>query len=150
MTQHNLPPGVLGLAINSQRQFLITQRNQPEDPDVHEKWQVPGGGLEFGEQPETTLIREMQEELNVTPTVLYPYPICRTSVFYRPENSVSVPLMCFIVTIGSQIPRIGDPETLDFTWVSKDELYRLNSLPLTTDFIDEAMKMCNQYSLWPA
>ncbi len=149
-TQRNLPPGVLGLAINQKHQFLLTQRNQPESPEVHQKWQVPGGGMEFGEQPEDTLHRELQEELNVKPTILYPYPICKTSIWHHPKTSISVPLMCFIITIGSQTPRIGDLESLDYAWVSNEELYRLNALPLTTEFIDGATKICNQYGLWPS
>ncbi len=148
--QINYSPGVLGLAIDAEHRFLLTQRNEPEHPEVHEKWQIAGGGLEFGEQPEETLFREMQEELNVTPTILYPYPICKTSVWHHADKSVSVTLLCYIITIGSQIPRIGDPETLDYAWLNREELYRLNKLPQTEIFIDAAIKICNQYSLWTA
>lgn len=148
--QINYSPGVLGLAIDKDCRFLLTQRYEPEHLEVHEKWQIPGGGLEFGEQPEETLTREMQEELGVTPIILYPYPICKTSVWHHPEKSVSVTLLCYIITIGSQIPRIGDPETLEYSWVKREEIYGLNKLPLTEVFVDAATKICNQYSLWTA
>jgi 8-oxo-dGTP diphosphatase len=141
--------GVLGLAINNNHEFLITCRNQPQDPAVHMKWQIPGGGSEFGEQPEETLVREMQEELNVIPTILHPLPFAKTSLLIHSKGEYCITLLCYLITIGSQIPRIGDPETLEYKWVKQSDLYGLQNLPLTVEFIDEATKMCNQYSLWP-
>ena len=142
-------PGILGLAINAQHQFLMTQRNQPHDPEFHQKWQVPGGGMECDEQPKDTLIREMKEELNVEPELLFPYAICQTSVIKTSKNRISVPLMCFIITIGHQTVEIIDPETLDFAWLKREEIYRLKILPSTTYFIDEAIKICDKHDLWP-
>ena len=141
--------GVLGLAVNQNHEFLITQRNQPETPEIHEQWQVPGGGMESGEQPEETLHREMLEELNLVPHILFPYPVCKTQVWQQGSDTTSAYLMTYLITIGSQIPRIGDPETLEYQWVKSPKLYRLKCLPLTRVFIDEAIKICNRYSLWP-
>ena len=97
-TQHMLT-GVLGLCVNEQGQFLVTQRNQPKDPEVHGKWQIPGGGMEFGETPEQTLSREMQEELNVSCRILYPYPIARVSVWDLQDKMLHVTLLTYIVSI---------------------------------------------------
>jgi 8-oxo-dGTP pyrophosphatase MutT (NUDIX family) len=41
--------------------YLMTLRNQPETPKFHNKWQFPGGGLEFREHPIETAVREAQE-----------------------------------------------------------------------------------------
>jgi 8-oxo-dGTP diphosphatase len=43
---------------------LIAQR--PEGKAMAGLWEFPGGKIEAGEQPEQTLIREMQEELGIT------------------------------------------------------------------------------------
>jgi len=142
-------PGILGLAVNEKREWLITLRNQPEFPRYHRHWQVPGGGMELGEQPEDTLKREMIEELNVTPNILSPYPIAKVSHLTIDHTPVSILLLCFVITIGQQIPKIGDPESLEYAWVKKDELYRLKCLPLTTIFIDEASKIMDKNDLWP-
>jgi len=142
--------GVLGLAINPEGKFLVTLRNEPDNPNMHQKWQVPGGGIEFGEQPIDTLRREMKEELNLIPTILFPYPITATQVWKQANTQVHVNLQCFLITIGQQIPVIVYPETLEWQWVTRDDIYRLKSLPLTRVFIDTATKMCNQYNLLPA
>jgi 8-oxo-dGTP pyrophosphatase MutT (NUDIX family) len=141
--------GVLGLIVNHQHQFLLTQRNQPETPSIHQGWQVPGGGVEFTETPTQTLIREMQEELSVTPTILFPYPMARTQVWRHEAKPLHLTLLCFVCVIGQQQPVIGDPETLDFNWLKREELYGFKILPNTIEICDEATKICNQYGLWP-
>ena len=57
---------VAGLIIQSQR-ILLGQRSATREfyPDV---WDVFGGHVEPGEQQHQTLIRELQEELGITPT----------------------------------------------------------------------------------
>lgn len=140
--------GILGLAISKDKRFLITKRNQPDTPLIHCKWQVPGGGVEFSEQPLETLTREMEEELSVTAVPIFPYPIAKTQVWQTKTHQEHLTLLCYIVTIGRQVPKIKDPESLEWKWMSKADVYGIKYLPLTIDFIDEATKICNQYSLW--
>ena len=45
-------------------------------------WQVFGGGIESGESPEETVVREMQEELGITISreILKPLPRVRVTI----------------------------------------------------------------------
>jgi len=132
--------GVVGLAINDKGQVLLTQRHQPQDPEVHLCWQLPGGGMEFGESPEQTLAREMQEELGVSVRILHPYPIAKTSIFAT-KDPFHVTLLCYVVSIDNQTPTINDPETSAWKWMTFDEAATLHTLPLTMEFIQEAMAL---------
>lgn len=134
---------VMGLAVNSKGQYLLTQRNQPKDPEVHGKWQIPGGGMEFGETPEQTLSREMQEELNVSVRILFPYPIAQTSVWNMTSSHTHVTLLAYLVSIDDQEPKIGDPETLAWKWCTIQEAHELDFLKLTLGMLDEAEKIRN-------
>ncbi len=50
--------------IDADGRILIAQR--PEGKNLAGLWEFPGGKLEKGERPEEALIRELQEELNIT------------------------------------------------------------------------------------
>ncbi len=56
--------GVYGLIIKDDKILLIKKVGGPYD----KKLDLPGGSFEFGETPEETLIRELQEEGGITPT----------------------------------------------------------------------------------
>lgn len=139
--------GILGLAVTNDYKYLITQRNQPQNPEIHKRWQIPGGGVEYGKQPEETLFRELEEELTLKPLILFPNPIVKTQVWQRKSSAIHLTLACYIISIGHQKPIINDRETLDWRWVTKSELYRIDCLPLTKVFIDETDQICNRYSL---
>ncbi len=141
--------GVLGLAVNANHQFLLTKRNEPTIPELHQKWQVPGGGVEANEQPIDTFYREMNEELLIKPEIIFPYPIVKTKLVELKNATYQLTLMTYICVIGSQKPKIGDPETLDYAWFKREDLYGIEMLQNTQEFCDETTKICNQYSLWP-
>jgi 8-oxo-dGTP diphosphatase len=50
--------------VDSDGRVLIAQR--PEGRSMAGLWEFPGGKVEPGEQPEQSLIRELQEELGIT------------------------------------------------------------------------------------
>lgn len=50
------------LIINDQNEILLVER---KDPPMQGTWDIPGGFVDWGEQPLAAVIREMKEELNV-------------------------------------------------------------------------------------
>jgi len=129
--------GVLGLAVNDKKQVFLTLRNEPEDPKFHNKWCIPGGGMEWGETPEQTLIREFKEELNIVPTIISPHPITITSI----QGDAHILLLCYVVNIGQQVVDISvdpDHETLEYGWFTQEEAGKIDSLPETNETIAQA------------
>lgn len=47
---------VVGLVIKDGK-ILLVRRDEPELPQVHLKWEFPGGKVDFGETPEQAIIR---------------------------------------------------------------------------------------------
>ena len=45
---------------------ILLCRISPQLPAYAGQWTLPGGGLEFGEHPETAMVREVQEETGLT------------------------------------------------------------------------------------
>jgi len=145
--------GVLGLPIRKNGktiEFFLSQRLAPYKPDIHLKWQLSGGVMEFGETPQQTLIREFQEELSVIPEISYPYPIVITNTWRKGvaghNHNAHVVLIAFLVDIDNQIPKNTDPdhETGDMKWYSIDEIKDLNCLPNTHQIISYAQDILDK------
>lgn len=138
----------MGLAVNSQGKFLLTQRHQPQTPIWHLKWNIPGGGIEFGEDPEAALIREFWEELRVKPTLRLQYPVPVNIVWYGQETGYDFDfhllMLCFVVDIaGQKIDISQDPEheTCDSRWFSLEEAKKLETLPHTIETVEKALEL---------
>lgn len=143
--------GVLGLPVNKNKQVLLTQRHAPGRKDWHNKWQLAGGGLDYGETTEDCLVREMYEELTVKPKILYPHPIVKTRIWYADEKQkkmdAHIILVTYIVDIGDQEPNLSnDPdwETSNWSWYSLEGTRKLDSLPMTFDIVEEAFEVINK------
>lgn len=145
----------LGLPVSAdRRKVLLTQRHAPDFPAWHLKWQIAGGGVEFGEEMETAVLREMWEELHVKATIIHPQPIVKTSIWYGDESDekmdTHVVLITYLVDIGDQTPDLSqDPdwETSDYGWFSLEEAKNLDNLPLTFDVVEEAFALIAKHEI---
>jgi 8-oxo-dGTP pyrophosphatase MutT (NUDIX family) len=134
--------GILGIPIKDQ-QFLLSLRHSPRNPLAHHKWQLIGGGLEFGETPEQTLAREFQEEVQLPVHILHPHPIVKTSIWEKGEDGSNsdfqVVLISYICEVGDGTPNCeNDEETADVRWFTLPEIMELDCLPNTKEMILEA------------
>jgi len=141
--------GVVGLPIRKDGQILLTRRYAPGKKDWHGKWQLAGGGLEFGETPEQTLAREFQEELQVSARIIFPWPIVGTKTWYGDhldfKADTHITLFCYLVDIGDQkVDVSGDDETSEYAWFTFEKALKLEHLPLTDDFVKGAMDVIKE------
>ena len=56
---------VVAIINNAKGEILFAKRNEPETPEIHNMWEFPGGKIEFGEDPEEAVVREVAEETGV-------------------------------------------------------------------------------------
>jgi 8-oxo-dGTP diphosphatase len=64
MTELKLTLVVACALVDADKRVLLAQR--PPGKSLAGLWEFPGGQMEPGERPETTLIRELQEEIGIT------------------------------------------------------------------------------------
>jgi len=63
---------VAGIIYNEDRtEILLALR--PSTKHQGDLWEFPGGKIETGESPQTALIRELKEEIGITPKHIDPY-----------------------------------------------------------------------------
>lgn len=131
----------VAVIFNDKGEVLLSQRFGKEE-NWHLKWQFPGGGIEFGENPKDTAIRETMEEVGIRINVLSNYPI----VFNHKVDKTKTDYICFAYPakyVGGKIDTGKDDSTSDAKWFRFEDINFENCLPLTKELIDEARKFLN-------
>lgn len=117
--------GIKGLIRNSEGKILVLKASlRNHTPDSLPYWDIPGGRVEEGDDPITTLRREIEEEIGVSEVT---GPKLMTAVISRHEiplndgKRAGLVLMIYTVRIpgGSKI-RLS-PEHTDYEWVDTGE-----------------------------
>lgn len=116
MNQHFQP--VVLAVIEKEGKYLFTKRID-EFPAYHDKWQLPGGGMEFGETPEEALHRELREELGVEVIDIRLIPFVDTRV--RNEwQGIFISYHCRLKNPDAEI--YLNEEASEYRWFEKDEI----------------------------
>lgn len=101
--------------VDSDGRVLLAQR--PEGKSLAGLWEFPGGKVEAGETPETALIRELKEELDIDTWTSCLAPLTFASHAY-PDFHLLMPL--FVCRRWQGTPRATEGQTL--AWVRPDRL----------------------------
>jgi 8-oxo-dGTP diphosphatase len=101
--------------IDADRRVLIAQR--PEGKPMAGLWEFPGGKVEAGEAPETSLIRELKEELGIDVNAACLAPLTFASHAYA-DFHLLMPLYICRRWDGIAHPREGQK----ICWVRGDRL----------------------------
>lgn len=108
--------GEYGVIMNSKNEFLILRL--PHNKEfTKEMWMFPGGRLDFNDQPEEGLIREVKEETTLRIKVITPVHTARWGIENPPKYSVFY--ICAL--IGKSSVKISD-EHLDYKWIKFREI----------------------------
>ena len=118
-------------SIKDKKQIFATARGYGE---FKGQWEFPGGKIEEGETPQQALVREIQEELEVTiqvgdliDTIEYDYPTFHLS------------MECFWCEVVEGTIKLLEAE--DAKWLTKDTLYDVQWLPADITLISKIEKM---------
>ena len=65
MTNKKFTEVVVAALINKEGEILLSSRPEPKVYAGY--WELPGGKVEMGETPEQAVVRELQEEVGITP-----------------------------------------------------------------------------------
>jgi 8-oxo-dGTP diphosphatase len=106
--------------------FLVLRRIDPE-PQLHHKWEFPGGGIEWGETPLETLKREMKEETGLIVQDATLLGI-HTHVWDLPTERVQVFLIVYCAQADSEEVVLSPEENDAYKWVTADEFLVLPDL----------------------
>ncbi|OGG13171.1 hypothetical protein A3D77_00395 [Candidatus Gottesmanbacteria bacterium RIFCSPHIGHO2_02_FULL_39_11] len=124
-------------AIEKDGKFLLTLRNHYEDPksSFHNKWQLPGGKVEFGESVEDALKREIKEELDTDITIRRLFP----KIYYRVRKNTHFIFFCFVCEIDPKAKIVLNNEATEYDWFSLPQIRNLPFLPFTDEVIQDIL-----------
>lgn len=114
--------------INSDNQILIAQR--PKEKHLSGLWEFPGGKVEKNESPESTLIRELKEELNININQKCVAPLTFSEFDYKEFNLL---LLLYVCRRWD-----GDPESMEnnpIKWVKSNKLREYKMPPADDSLI---------------
>jgi len=122
--------------IHKENKFLLTERkgSDPEDKGFGRIWHFPGGMVEFGEEVQDALKREIKEELNLKIAIERQIPHVYSAV--RPHwHGLLIPHLC---SIAGEEHIVLDDESFQFGWFTYEEVKKLYTLPFVIEMLDEA------------
>ncbi|RLE45947.1 hypothetical protein DRJ22_03230 [Candidatus Woesearchaeota archaeon] len=102
---------------------VLVVRRSPKESFLTGWFELPGGGVEFGESPQDAVIREFFEETNIRVSIV---DIIRVFSYVSDDNSKHTVEIVFLVKALSNVSDIRlSEEHDDFRWISLDELNNL-------------------------
>ncbi len=115
--------GQKAIVLNAENKLLLLQRSEKSGNGG--KWSVPGGALEFSEEPLAGIEREIEEETQLKVSSIQPYHV---KSYINQDGD-------FVVIIGYLCKAETDQVKLNwehdnFQWLTKDEALKHE---LTTD-----------------
>jgi ADP-ribose pyrophosphatase len=113
--------GVKGLIIKNNQYLAVHKVGIIDD-----KYELPGGRMQFGETIEQTLIREIQEELNI---LIEPIKLIDTWNYINENNTNQVTGVIYLCKIidNEAIIKLSDEHT-DYKWFPFNDVSKMNIL----------------------
>lgn len=124
----------VGLVIHNEK-LLMVKRFEPEVKGAHLKWEIPGGKVDFGENPEQTIVREIKEETGVKVKVKRLLPTVYTKYWDYPWGIQHTILLGYECELISEGKRIKDHHVEDVMWIELSNVKKLDRLPGVDFFI---------------
>lgn len=128
--------GIGAVIVDKHGKIFLAKRGKKARNEVG-CWECPGGGLEFGDSFEDTIIREMKEEFDIEVEVVDSVAPFNHIIHEDKQHWVA---LAFICKIKKGKPKIMEPDKCEaIGWFSFDEMEGMN-LSLATKHRLKQMK----------
>ena len=129
-------------------QSVLLVRKSADDPNQPGRWEVPGGRMDFGEEVDDHLRREVREEVGLEVKPGPPFHIWQWRLSRRSDDGspiemqiVAVARFCTPVTTQlSDAGRVAEDYLAEMAWVPFDELSSFDVIPNMLPVIDSFLK----------
>lgn len=112
---------------DTRTKFLLAQEDNG-------KWELPGGGLDWGERPAEGIIREVYEEMGLKVTSVADHPSYLTTAM-RDSDGIWTANVLFETTL-EHLNITPSSECVDIAFVTKEEAESLNLFITVKKFLE--------------
>jgi len=123
--------------VDGKGNVLLTRRNQPELLEAHNKWEMPGGKVEFNEAPDVTAAREVFEETGYQVRIDPTRVSVKAMVWEFAERDIHTILIAYRATVIGGELKIQGGAVSDARWWPIDQIPVPHMLPLDDEFVLE-------------
>lgn len=113
--------------------FLLLKRNENEI-DGPGQWEFPGGLVEFGEDPQDGIIREVKEETGLNAEIVSIYKIL-SKEYEKPDKKVHLIRIIYLLKTSDEKVKLNEREHEEYKWLKKEEIKNLK----TSDYLKELL-----------
>ncbi len=117
--------GQKAILINSENKILLLQRS--DKAGAGGKWNLPGGGLEEGEDPIESIKREIEEEAGLLTSEISLLNI--KSI----KNEDNILMTCYLSRVEGEVKINWEHD--DLAWVTKEEALGMDITEVTRYFV---------------
>lgn len=131
----------LGFVKDPKQRCLLIRRNEPGHPEIHGRWELPGGKVEFGEPPAITAEREVLEETGVSVAAHRMLTLPFTVVRRLDQLEINPIILCFECRL-LRLPADKFPypsKIAEVIWAPIAEIQQLDLQDGTRFFVQHAL-----------
>ncbi len=111
------------------KELLLVRRESRGDEKLHGKWELPGGRIEFGEDPEETAVREVDEETGYEVSNPELFKDVFSYMLEYEEKRVHVLITVYLCHLEGGEKDLSDHKISDVGWFTRKELESIETIP---------------------
>lgn len=123
---------------------ILLVKKSADDPSHPNEWEIPGGRIEFGENLEDHIKREVKEEVGLDIEPLNPIAMW-TWIMHRGDDDiqvVAVGRLCRAISCNTSVEnRVEDDYLADIEWVDISKVLNYNLIPDIIPAMTEFVKI---------